>query len=441
MPGRLAWDSASDAGGESRSGSLVIRNEFAVHSGWQQCATTRNLNGAVDTSRYATFSVDVRALGSTVPTHWRYHCDLRLAVEDGQGNSIELGEVQVIGTNWSRIEMPLNLPPAEKLIRAVTVIAAGSGLAGPVDLWIDNVALRAPPQPPPPLAIRPAGSGVEFFASAPAHTNRGVWQRQEIRTVGGAYSWVGRSQPVSYSMTVVDYPNTSHELFDLHMYLVGNSADPRANADWDEPNVIYLQVACVASGYYMQVVSKVNAPNSSVWNSPLRVGHADSNRPLGSFRLMLQDTFQGTFVAIAWPGGESALSQLPNETSAYFSRTVHLFLGIMPGKVDNIGQSATIERVQVSGAAASLDDSFRNLNGWQNLAQDPAGIVVHPSATIAKVGWLPPPGVWRLTQSPDLTPGSWVESPLAVLTVGTRKLAFVSAMPEAEGQFYRLQHP
>lgn len=259
--------------------------------------------------------------------------------------------------------------------------------------------------------------------------------------MGGGYSWVGRAQPATYAVTVADFPDVQHELFALHLYLVGNSANPRGAADWNESNVIYLQLARTASGYLMQVVSKVNAPNSSVWNSPLRVGHSDTNRPSGTFALTLQDTFQGTFLSISWPGGESALTQLPSGTSAYFNRTVHLFLGIMPAKVDNIGQSVTIQRVQVTGAAASLDDRFGTLNGWLNLAQDPAGIVLHPTTTVAKILWVPPPGTWRLTQSPELTPGSWVDSSLAVLTVGTRKLAFISATSQTERQFYRLKYP
>lgn len=441
VPGPFGWDSAADASGQTNSGSLVITNAFAAATDWQQCATTHDLTNFVDTTAYANFSVDVRALGGPEPNGWLWYCNLRLAVLDTNWTYIELGEVQIVGTNWSHVEMPLRLPPTNKLVRAVTVVAAGSGLAGPVILWVDNVKLTAATQPPPALAIQPASSGVELYASAPAYTNQGVWQRQEIRTVGGGYSWVGRSQPVSYSVSVAQFPYTTHDGFGLYMHLVGNAANPSANADWNEANVIYFRVVSTESGYFMQVVSKVNAPNSSVWNSPLLVGHSDTNGPSGTFGVTLHDTFQGTFVVIAWPGGQSALTQLPSGTGNYFNSSAHVFIGITPGKVNNIGQSATIQRVQVTGAATSLDDHFSDLNNWLNLAQDPAGVVLHPTTTIAKLSWLPPAGVWRLKQSPDLTTGSWIDSPLPVVAVGARKLAFVSATPSVDEQFYRLKNP
>jgi hypothetical protein len=190
----------------------------------------------------------------------------------------------------------------------------------------------------------------------------------------------------------------------------------------------------------MQVRYKLNAPNSSIWANPMVLGYTSSGHVRGAFGLSLQ----GSNISILWPNGGSAMAQFPDPNVVNcFNSSTHLYVTIgTGGSYNNIGQSATVSRVQVIGLASAFDDTFSNLNNWTTgLAQDPSGIVLHPATTVAKLTWPVLPTGFILHQSPDLSPNSWVSSSLPSVTVYGCQVGFPTANPPGGKTFYRLEKP
>ena len=92
------------------------------------------------------------------------------------------------------------------------------------------------------------------------------YQRQSIRTKNPAYSWVGASDPVTYSFTIGNYPGRTYSGFQTHLFIVPGSNLPtyETSPDWNEPNVIFLQIANNADGTaYGAFRYKTNQPSGN----------------------------------------------------------------------------------------------------------------------------------------------------------------------------------
>src|SRR5206468_2492945 len=96
----------------------------------------------------------------------------------------------------------------------------------------------------------------------------GTYQRQDVRTASGNYSWINPSNgPVTYSFSITNFPSGPAAGFEAHMLLVGNNPAPGNFADYNEANVIYLRLYNVGDHYDEELYYKVNAGNSSIFSA------------------------------------------------------------------------------------------------------------------------------------------------------------------------------
>ncbi|MGC8990246.1 MAG: hypothetical protein ACP5MD_09015, partial [Verrucomicrobiia bacterium] len=110
---------------------------------------------------------------------------------------------QEAANGWVHISVPINpaiagIDPSKGIVFKKWITEAQKNAGGTYGFWVDNVILKGTTPPPPPsLSLDKPIPGLAFVAAT-----GGQWDRQNIRTLGDGYSWVGATGPVSYSLTV-----------------------------------------------------------------------------------------------------------------------------------------------------------------------------------------------------------------------------------------------
>jgi hypothetical protein len=125
--------------------------------------------------------------------------------------------------------------------------------------------------------------------------------------------------------------------------------------------------------------------------------------PLGKWSLSFN---HNTNVTITAPDNTSTNFTIPASDAAYFQDPLFVYVGSLPNNNANIGQSATFSRVQVSGAAGSLNETFATLDAgtWVKYAEDPAGVFITAPDAKFWVTWpLPDGGYTNLYATSNLT--------------------------------------
>ena len=276
-------------------------------------------------------------------------------------------------------------------------------------------------------------------------------QRQFIRTARNDYRWIGASGPVTYSFTITEVPasatNTAFAVAtnvpEVDFLLVGNSPNPGGSVDWNETNVIYLQIASSVgatwTNYNAQLNFKTNAPQANPYWAD---GHA-LTAIWGTPRLL--GTWTVTFatdgsVTLTSPDNTTSSGTFPPEAAAFFNTTVVPYIGIQPYGIYN--PAVLFSHFGATGVPTPLDDSFANLTSWTKAASDNNGITVHPPGTVYQLSWLGPAAGYNLERSADLT--TWSDAVAAGVTTPLLlvdyKKAFVpaSALPGASEGFFCL---
>jgi hypothetical protein len=87
------------------------------------------------------------------------------------------------------------------------------------------------------MYLEKAEAGLTIVASG-----SGQYDRQNIQTVEPTQSYVGASVPVTYSFTIANYPGTNNTGFQTHLFLVPGQALTDGTPDWNQPNVIFLDL-------------------------------------------------------------------------------------------------------------------------------------------------------------------------------------------------------
>jgi hypothetical protein len=260
---------------------------------------------------------------------------------------------QVDANGWRHIDTPITLSSTDAVHHLTWQLYGGpsQNITGNVTLWIDNVyytTLTTSTSPPPSLTIGPALPGLNITASVLG----GTYQRQDIRTAIGSYSWINSSNaPVTYSFTITNFPSPPNN-FETRLLLMGNDFPPGAFADYNEANVIYLRVYNVGNHYDEQLLYKVAAPSSNIFNGTL-LANLSGPSPLGTWGL----TLQGTNVTVFGPSG-TAVTNMGAEVLTAFNTNTYMYIGIVPNNDTNIGQSATFSAASISGATTPLDEQF-----------------------------------------------------------------------------------
>jgi hypothetical protein len=436
----FAFDPAMDAGSNSASGSLRI-----TVTNWAggELGLTKILPG-FDARQYSRVEADV-FFASTSPVR-----------PDGAYAMVGLAS----GSNWLDMvwtnALPTNgwrhiigmLPQCDdrlSLVQSVSLrlVNWGYTMSGTTTVWLDNLKFSSPAVPVTSLmaAIEPAGppgGGLEPFV-----TRVGDYQRQSIRTKTADYTWVGRGGPVTYSINLGSFPDSSHNQFEANLMVVGNTINPGATPDWYQPNVLYFRVGVWAGQYFMDLHLKTNAPasNAQFWTTTGTLAAVTlTQAPHGTFSL----TLNGTTATITAPNGQSVTNHLDPGVLTAFNTNAYIYVGVNPGaETTNLLESALFSTVTITGSVAQpLVETFTSLDNWErSAADDPNGVLFRPSGAVYRISWPADLPCFVLKQAGDLTAASWFDfappSSGRMANVGPRRISYIAA-PSGEA-FFRLQ--
>lgn len=474
-PQLYEFDPSVDAAASAASGSLKATVDFdlAAYGGDNQFA----LQGAfaegatLDGTLYTNLVFNIRWDASSPTADDGNHGYLEYGLRNADFSQTALGGRTILASDagtWLRIEAPID--PATPKLDTITGVwlkvwsGGGGGLTGSAVFWVDNVLLLAntntAPPPPPSMSIAPATPGLRMAASG-----TGQYQRQNIRTLAtdadgnmNGYSWVGASGPVSYAVTLKDFPDAAHSGFQAHLFLAPEAGMPYGagdtSIDWNTPNIVFVQIAGNSDGTASaRFMYKTNLPsgNAMLWNTDEAAG------PVGTLAIISDASANGTWtvtfqndtqVTLTTPSGAVTNVAMPAAAAELFADPMFVYVGVQPNQVANLGQSATLGEVRFTGVPTPLTETFSgdalDATRWAIVAESASGIVQVPTAARYWLDWEAPATGFVVQSSPSLAAGSWVDPGLSnVIQIGNRKTVLVpqSALPAGRTGYFRLIKP
>ncbi|MGH7941547.1 MAG: hypothetical protein ACREFR_10810 [Limisphaerales bacterium] len=253
--------------------------------------------------------------------------------------------IPVADTNWIHIVVPLSASnPNENPITGFLIGADNSSYAnnqfsGEGILYIDNVQFKGPlvvaTTPAPIVSIQPAKPGLRIFAGSSVNT----YDRATISTINENESWIGGSYPVSYSFSLLSYPNnninqTMVEILPItpldnagNAYLGGAyPAGGNEYADYQDPNGMWLVLAPNGGGAVTATVEwKTNAPAANPNQMALTITNSTA---IGTWTWTFTGPNNGT---ITPPGGVPQSFTVTDATvTADFGNPCGAVFGLQP---------------------------------------------------------------------------------------------------------------
>jgi len=434
------WDSV-DAGNEAGSGSLYCFCDFE-NAATNQTAVFQVWNVGLDTAEYGKLVFDVKVDGNTSnPSAAGDYGSVQVVLRGNDINWNPLATFPVpasAAAEFVHFELPL-YQPLPRDMAGINLIFGGTNLLGPINYYVDNLLFLTETNAPV-LAWDPALPGLELSAAAGTPD-----QRQSIRTISGNYNWTTAGGPVTYAMTINEGLPAQAVGMMAYLHLIGtDNPDPGPAADWDEANGLFLEIQQQANGQCnAALLFKTNAPagNGNRY-TPEGLLTVLSNVPMvGTWSLTLN---QANFSLNA-PGGAHAAGTIGAAVASQFAGQVFACFGVQPNTSDNLGRYVNLAHVQISGAAATLDEDFTHQNALNAAAlvvraTNPDGIQMRPMDVIYRFSWATPPYAYGL-QSAAAVNGPWTSPGLPTLAAGSRGIIFLpsTALPAAEAGFFRLE--
>jgi len=432
-PQTYTWDGTVDAAGNANSGSLKVTVDFnlAAYGGENQFAAVRGFP-TMDGGKYTNLVFDL-LWDQSSPRRTSDFGWFEPMLENQDYSQTSLTPFGVpTAPGWIHVVLPINpTAPALSTIRGLGLKMwsgdPAAGFTGRATFWVDNVKFIGNPDgvvtPPPTLSVEKPEYGLHMFASAPG----AQYQRQSIRTKTPAYSWVGASDPVTYSFTIGKYPGNAYSGFQTHLFIVPGSNVPtyETSPDWNEPNVIFLQIANNADGTaYGAFRYKTNEPsgNTMIFGSGT-IATIGSASALGTWNLTFNPDGQ---ISLTSPSGANTNFSMPPDAVSRFTGPAYAYLGIQPNNLPAIGQSATINNFAITGVPIPIGETFGGVtldsDTWQIIADDVTGVVLVPFDALLWISWSLPDSGFGLQYFTDLNyPGDAVNYPGTGVQIGDRK--------------------
>ena len=259
----ISWDDSQNATttmGPNNPGSGSAEWAIAWPTVNDQVMVTHSFNGDVlNLNNYTNISFDIKfdttsatdGAGSYggVEVDW-------VPQSDGwpsTPNTVAYQTFTAGNNGWQHVSLPISASANPKLTSVTSMgfkiqqNKTGSNLTGTTTFWLDNIILGAVTQiARPTLSIAPVTTPPGLMMVAPGGGND--YNRtllMALDPVNGTpnFSWVGAgSTPVTYSMSIASYPDTSHAYFQAVIFLVPNGANGDPSIDWTAPNAAQLVV-------------------------------------------------------------------------------------------------------------------------------------------------------------------------------------------------------
>jgi hypothetical protein len=310
--------------------------------------------------------------------------------------------------------------------------------------WIDNIIMKTnltKPLKPPTLSLAAVTDkpGLNIAANGSGDNPR------ESIAAGGNKSWVNHgSTPVTYSLTITNYPGTNHPGLQTHFFLVPNPGG-ESGPDWNEPNCVFVQLLNNADGTATaRFMYKTNNPNnnSMLWG-PGTLGYLNcSNGILGTWSLSFT---HNTNILMTAPSGQTTTLAFPDETAitSLFPDPLTAYFGQQKNGSANAGVVSTYSRARITGAAdADIDDTFPgpslNTNIWRIACDTPNDLYIISADDMWWLTWtLPDLGFAPVTRA-RLGTGIWSDLAVNSLVVGANRKAMLtrSMVPDVSQSYF-----
>jgi hypothetical protein len=140
-----------------------------------------------------------------------------------------------------------------------------------------------------------------------------------------------------------------------------------------------------------------------------------------------------TDVTLTAPNGSVTNFSMPAAAAAMFADPMHVYAGIQPNQIGNIGQGLTIKRIKITGATNSVDEDFSvpgALTGttWNISAGDRTGLIQVPADAVFWFSWALPDTGWTMQWAEDLDNNFWSDFPFGTsMNIGGQRKTLVRA--------------
>jgi hypothetical protein len=463
------FDPDVDAANNPGSGALkaTINFDLASYGGDNQFAVVGGFpeNATLDGTKYTNLVFDIKWAADSPLRSFGDFGNLDFGFRKSDFGQIWLTPTSPLdiagdqGGQWIHVVAPIDPSTAgvDQLTGIVLKMWSGDptwGQTGTATFWVDNVKLIANPNveiPRPKLSLQKADPGLTLFASAAGSQ----YQRQNIRTVDPSYSWVGASGPVTYSVTIKDYPDTNHTGFQTQIFLAPGSSIPNyeSSPDWNEPSIIFLDIQNTADGAFAAFRYKTNEPSGNTMIYGVgTLATIGSSKITGTWSLSFNND---TDVTITTPDGGATNFTFDAESAALFANPLYAYFGVQPNKPENINQAAVLSRIQITGVDNPIDENFVGFQQnpdspldldpaiWERVAENPPGIVLVPPDAAYAMNWTTPAAGFKLQMTSDLGSPSWADVTSPATQIGSTVKTWLTAAQLAGSthQFFRLVKP
>lgn len=424
----LSFDSTVDVAGNANSGSMKVIADFDRLHGKEQYSIVKYLPSVpLDGSQYLTLEMDIKYKEGSVtrPDGTFGYLELGFATMDyAQLYATRLNIPGSASSEWFHISAPISAS-ADKIdqLRGIHFkmwMGADTDPVGNSTFWVDNIKLIAPEvqvEPPiPTVRLEKAEPGLHLISSGP-----GIYDRQALRTTTPAYSWVGRTGPVTYSFTIQSYPGIAGYTSFLYLTPGENFAPGLNYVDYSAENCIVLFMNNNADGSGgMRLAYKDSAPNSNgqtghdYWTNDDGSGHGgslayvNSSTVLGTWSLTFDSPTSATITS---PDGQSASATLLESIAAKYANPMYAYFGSVPGDASRQGLTAVYSHIGITGTENPIDENFSEAPFTELLeksASDANGILqVTAKDTPFFLKWSLPAVGYTLRQSADAGATGW----------------------------------
>jgi hypothetical protein len=437
----MAWDGTMDAANDPASGSLRVVLPFtSARDTGVWFGTFGNQYGydksvLLDGTLYTNISVDVHVDPRTpLSTNGDFGMLLIGMVDqntDAGGYTYFNGQtIPASATNgWVHLVQAIDKATPNLNICAGVDFKVGNRGIYPTStftMWMDNIEVhRAPPQPPPTL-LAPVVSkpGLNLFSNGTDPT-----QRSSIEVVAaGSSGWVANAtpaNPVSYSVTISDYPPAPYNVdYQTHIFITtDNPPVYRTNPDDAATNVVMLDVRGTANnGGIGNFRYKINQPNSNANLTNADNGTAGTLATIaapsviGTWTISFTNATDGKLTA---PNGVSTNFSLSAAAAAQFDEAntatpLSVYLGARPNNPASVGQRVVIDSFQMAGNPAALSDTFSadaslDTTKWLIVTENQGTVFLVPPAPSVFARWTVPDSGFGLRSATELsgTGTSW----------------------------------
>ena len=437
----MTWDGSMDAGNDPNSGSLQVVLPFksAADTGvW--FGTFGNQFGydksvLLDGTLYTNISVDVHVDPATpLSTNGDFGTLLIGMVDqntDAGGYTYFNGQkIPASATNgWVHLVQPIaKSTPNLNICAGVDFKMGNSGVypTSTFRMWLDNVQVNKAPPPPPPTMLAPvtAKAGLNLFSNG-TDAN----QRSSIEVLAGAASsgWVGNAtagNPVSYSVTISDYPSAPYNIdYQTHIFITtDNPPVYRTTPDDAATNAIIVDIRATPTGGQGNFRYKINQPNSSANLTNADNGTVgtlasiDAPSVLGTWTVTFSNN---TAVTLTTPNGAftnfslsaTAAAQFDESNTALNATPLSVYVGARPNNPANVGQRVILDSFQMIGNPAALSDTFTtdtalDTTKWLVVTENQGTVILVPPDPAVFAGWTVPDGGFGLRATTQLQGGN-----------------------------------